>query len=84
VVPLLEPINKTVRRPKLLKLSCFIIRIERMPGIVRFNHKKAEVCVDEKRSLLEKFSADLAGEYRFLGISEYSLWHREFWSTGTP
>jgi hypothetical protein len=83
VVPLLEPINKTVRRHKLLKLSRFIIRIDRMSGIRRFNRKKTEVCAGEKLSFFEKFSADSVAEYHFLGISECSSSLRKFWSIGT-
>jgi hypothetical protein len=84
VVPLLEPINKTVRPHQLFKLSRFIIRIAMVPGIIRFNRKKPEVYVGEKQSLLGKFNAELVGDYRFLGISECSFSLREFWSRRTP
>jgi hypothetical protein len=55
-----------------------------MPGIIRFNHKKTDICVREKRFVLEKFSAESVGEYRFLGINECSSSLREFWSIETP
>jgi hypothetical protein len=57
--------------------------MERKPEIMCFNRKRTEVCVGEKRSLLEKFSADSVGEYGLLGINECSLSLREFWSIGT-
>jgi hypothetical protein len=57
-VPFLELGNEAIRRHKLLKLSGFGIRIDRVPSAIRFNREKTKICVGKKSSVMGQFSAD--------------------------